>query len=82
MAARTSSFEAWGAQAGKVQGLSRGGATRCLNWSLDLPLLMIDLGVLGFSLLVLFPFCPSMYGERVFLVELGFQSAWLLHITL
>ena len=46
-----------------------------------LPLLMSDLRVLGFLFLSFFPLlCPSMGGEMVFCVKLGFQSTWPVHI--
>lgn len=54
---------------------------KCLNMNPFLPLLMSDLRVLGFLFLSFFPLLyPSMGGETVFWVELGFRSTWPLHI--
>lgn len=82
LAVRASCLEIWGAQAGK-ECHSRGRAANCLKLSPFLALSLSDLRVLGILLssVLLLSSSSPMGGERVFLVELGFQSTWHIHFT-
>lgn len=81
LAFRASCFEGVVLRLGEWNAIPEDEPQKCLNMSPFLPLLMSDLRVVGFLFLSFFPpVYPSIGGERVFLVELDFQSTWPLHI--
>lgn len=80
MAIKASWFEGGVLGLGEWNAIPEEEPQKCLNMSPFLPLLS-DLRVLGFLFLSVFPLLyPSMGGETVFWVELGFRSTWPLHI--
>ena len=81
LAIKASWFEGGVLRLGEWNAIPEEEPQKCLNMSPFLPLLMSDLRVLGFLFLSVFPLLyPSMGGETVFWVELGFRSTWPLHI--